>query len=105
MEERSASSDHGRRWEKPWRREEERRERKARNAGVAIGGWDAAPVAAALVDWELEMGSVGGDDMVARESPIVARGMGRRRRNKRETIGDSLFGFGLLGFWEKVRCC
>jgi len=38
MEERSMSSDQGRRWEKARRREEEMREMKARKAGVAIGG-------------------------------------------------------------------
>lgn len=26
-----------------------------------------------MVDWEVETGSVGGEDMVARESPINAR--------------------------------
>lgn len=57
---RSRSSDQGRRWEKPWRREEERRLMKERKAGVAMGGWDWGPPGGAeLVDWGLEMGSVG----------------------------------------------
>lgn len=42
---------------------------KARKAGVAIGGWDWEEG----LDWGLEMGSVGGEDMVARGSPIAAR--------------------------------
>ena len=33
------SSDHGQRYEKPWRIEEDVREMKARKAGVAMGGW------------------------------------------------------------------
>lgn len=42
---------------------------KARKAGVAMGGcdWEEG------LDWGLEMGSVGGVDMVARGSPIAAR--------------------------------
>lgn len=47
-EERSRSSNQGRRCEKPWRTEALRREIKARKAGVAIGGWDS--------DWALEIG-------------------------------------------------
>ncbi|KAJ0558614.1 hypothetical protein HanIR_Chr07g0338311 [Helianthus annuus] len=57
--ERSTSSDQGRRWEKEWRREEERREMKERRAGVAIDG--------VVVDWLLVTGSDGGgDDIVLR---------------------------------------
>ena len=43
-----------------------------RKAGVAIGGWDwepAVPISELLV----EIGSVGGEVMVARESPTEAR--------------------------------
>lgn len=76
MLERSTSSDQGRRWEKPWRREEETREMKDRKAGVAIGGWDWEPELPPVLDWEVEIGSVGGEAMVARESPIAARDYG-----------------------------
>lgn len=62
MELRSRSSDHGRRCEKPWRTEFERRERNERNAGVAIGGCDGA-VGPPPVVWEVEIGSVGGEAM------------------------------------------
>ncbi|PON79091.1 hypothetical protein PanWU01x14_015920 [Parasponia andersonii] len=64
MEPRSRSSDQGRRCEKPWRTELERRERNARNAGVAIGAcaW-AAAAAPPVAVWEVEMGSVGGEAM------------------------------------------
>jgi hypothetical protein len=60
MEDRSISSYHGRRREKPWRMEMERRERKVRKAGVAIGGWDRV--------WGFEIGIVGEDILAARET-------------------------------------
>ena len=40
---------------------------KERKAGVAIGGWDWAPA-----EWEEAIGSVGGEDMVAREDLVGA---------------------------------
>ncbi|PON83262.1 hypothetical protein TorRG33x02_209660 [Trema orientale] len=63
MDPRSRSSDQGRRCEKPWRTELERRERNARNAGVAIGACDGAAAAPPVAVWEVEMGSVGGEAM------------------------------------------
>lgn len=49
---------------------------KDRKAGVAIGGWDWEPELPPVLDWEVEIGSVGGEAMVARESPIAARDYG-----------------------------
>lgn len=76
MELRSTSSDHGRRWDNPWRMEDESRERKARKAGVAIGDGD---------DCEgFDIGSVGGEAIgwlvararwrIARETLLLKRG-------------------------------
>lgn len=55
---RSASSSQGRRWERPSRREEERRERNVRKAWVLIGGWGWGCVACWLVT-----GRVAGEDI------------------------------------------
>ncbi|KAL5125513.1 hypothetical protein HKD37_02G005722 [Glycine soja] len=68
------------------------REMKARNAGVAIGGWDCEAEPPEALDWE-EIGSVGGEAMVARESPIAAREpIERARGNGDSVVGP--FGFG-----------
>ena len=44
----------------------------ARKAGVAIGGWDWGP-AIPMSELLVEIGSVGGEAMVVRESPTEAR--------------------------------
>ena len=51
------SSDHGQRYEKPWRIEEDVREMKARKTGVAMGGW----VWVVVLDCWFEIGSVSGE--------------------------------------------
>ena len=65
---RSASSDQGRRWSRPWRRESERRPTKERRAAAeeaeesgpetAVG--TVAEVAVGAVTWWLEIGRTGG---------------------------------------------
>ncbi|CAL1394525.1 unnamed protein product [Linum trigynum] len=42
--EQSMSSVQGRRWEKHWPTEEERREMKLRKSGVMVAGWDSGCV-------------------------------------------------------------
>lgn len=82
------SSNHGRRWENPWRTEEERRDIKARKAGVAIGGcdWEAA---ATLLVLEFEIGSVGGEAMVARGSQKAApRVLSLKERERNRTTAS-----------------
>lgn len=64
-EERSTSSNQGRRWERPWRTVVLRRDMKARKAGVAIGGWDS--------DWGLEIGRVAGEAIADLERESAGR--------------------------------
>lgn len=59
---RSTSSSHGRRREKAWLTESERRDTKARKAGVENDGREVPVVVGGL---GFEIGSVGGDDIDA----------------------------------------
>lgn len=82
------------------------REMKLRKAGVAMGGWDweETPPVVFVLDWEVETGSVGGEDMVARESPIAARDYWMKpiEREAMETRAwFGLFGLGLI--WEGMK--
>ena len=86
------SSAHGRRCAKAWRSDEEMREMKARNAGVAIGGWDCEAPAAEALDWE-DIGRLDGEAMVARESPIAARELIERAMGNGDSVAGP-FGFG-----------
>lgn len=89
---RSRSSDHGRRCEKPSRSDEESRERNARNAGVATGVCNGAPV---VGGWEL-IGSVGGEAIGGGYGlAAAARGI---REFEAETREDCVRE---LGNWER----
>ena len=80
--ERSASSDHGRRWSRPCRRDAERLLMKARKAGLFAGASMAPPPAAVV--WGLDMGRTGAavEDMIVleRESQKGRDSCGLRER-------------------------
>lgn len=64
-EERSRTSYQGRRWEERWRREEERRVRKARRAGVAAveSGFEIGSGGGEAIGCEMACGGLGGSEV------------------------------------------